>query len=218
MADSTADRCTSSLGAVGFGGGVGVFCILGFSRCRDGFPHPLDKSAASDIIFPAPQAAAPLPCQGVCYLRQTWRSSSSPHLLAHTHTHTHTDTHNTSPDHTPFAILLYHTVSEMVFKAVEYAEQDLSGVLNGLSALSLATGPQRRRGGDPAASVAPAHVLVVDGNMREEALLDLARSVDEVRDSRWCGRGAQGSEKDRKGPCCALASLCCVCICRRSVH
>lgn len=80
----------------------------------------------------------------------------------------------------------------MVFKAVEYAEQDLSGVLNGLSmsALSLATGPQRRRGppAPPGAApgaaappaVAPAHVLVVDGNMREEALADLSRSVDEV--------------------------------------
>lgn len=68
----------------------------------------------------------------------------------------------------------------MVSKAVEYAEQDLSGVLNGLSALSLATGPQRRRDPATAVAVAPAHVLVVDGNMREEALADLARSVDEV--------------------------------------
>lgn len=58
----------------------------------------------------------------------------------------------------------------MVFKAVEYAEQDLS-------AMSLATGPHRRR---DRAAVAPAHVLVVDGNMREEALVGLARSVDQV--------------------------------------
>lgn len=67
--------------------------------------------------------------------------------------------------------------SEMACKAVEYAEQDLTGVLNGLSALSLATGPHRRRDRHAAA---PAHVLVVDGNMREDALVDLARSVDEV--------------------------------------
>ncbi|CAM9581847.1 unnamed protein product [Ectocarpus sp. 6 AP-2014] len=65
----------------------------------------------------------------------------------------------------------------MACKAVEYAEQDLTGVLNGLSALSLATGPHRRRDRQAAA---PAHVLVVDGNMREDALVDLARSVDEV--------------------------------------
>ncbi|CAM9724269.1 unnamed protein product, partial [Ectocarpus sp. 13 AM-2016] len=66
---------------------------------------------------------------------------------------------------------------EMACKAVEYAEQDLTGVLNGLSALSLATGPHRRRDRQAAS---PAHVLVVDGNMRESALVDLARSVDEV--------------------------------------
>eukprot|EP00904_Undaria_pinnatifida_P011310 jgi/Undpi1/7309/HiC_scaffold_22.g09782.m1 len=67
--------------------------------------------------------------------------------------------------------------SQMTCKVVEYAEQDLTGVLSGMSALSLATGPHRRRDQGP---TAPAHVLVVDGNMREDALADLARSVDKV--------------------------------------
>ena len=65
----------------------------------------------------------------------------------------------------------------MTCKAVEYAEQDLTGVLSGMSALRLATGPYRRR---DQGSAAPAHVMVVDGNMREDALADLARSVDKV--------------------------------------
>ena len=65
----------------------------------------------------------------------------------------------------------------MTCKVVEYAEQDLTGVLSGMSALSLATGPHRRRDQGP---TAPAHVLVVDGNMREDALADLARSVNKV--------------------------------------
>ena len=67
--------------------------------------------------------------------------------------------------------------TEMTCKIVEYAEQDLTGVLSGMSALRLATGPHRRR---DQGSAAPAHVMVVDGNMREDALADLARSVDKV--------------------------------------
>lgn len=67
----------------------------------------------------------------------------------------------------------------MTYKAVEYAEEDLTGVLlSGMSSMSLATGPHRKR--DKAAS-APGHVFVVDGNMRGHALADLARSVDQVR-------------------------------------
>lgn len=68
--------------------------------------------------------------------------------------------------------------AEMAYKTVEYAEQDLAGVLSGMSALHLATGPHRTR---DRAAAAPAHVFVVDGNMRGEALTDLARSVDKVR-------------------------------------
>lgn len=63
----------------------------------------------------------------------------------------------------------------MTYKAVEYSEPDLAGVM---SSLSLATGPHRRR---DRAAAAPAHVLVVDGNMREAALADLSLSVEKVR-------------------------------------
>ena len=66
----------------------------------------------------------------------------------------------------------------MTYKAVEYAEEDLSGVLSGMSSMNLATGRHRKR--DRAAS-APAHVFVLDGNMRGQALAELARSVDQVR-------------------------------------
>lgn len=76
------------------------------------------------------------------------------------------------------ALGFLHENAEMTYKVVEYCEEDLAGVLAGMSSLSLATGPHRRR--DKAAA-APAHVFVVDGNMRDDALVDLARSVEEVR-------------------------------------
>lgn len=78
--------------------------------------------------------------------------------------------------------------AEMTYKTVEYSEPDLAGMLSGMSELTLATGPHRRR---DRAACAPAHVFVVDGNMREQSLLHLAQSIEKVRKrsrpaSLWC--------------------------------